>query len=808
MKNAVRFVVTSVLVFVFLFNSLPSANACGPSTLDPLFSFTKHGEYPLESYANGKVGVVPNSYGRMSLFVFYRQLNDAPLTANERKRVVEAMKHRIGVQFLESETAQTDDSPSNRTADEPDFYVNWMNARAKVLADKTTVTTEKKVPNEYSIYSNCLGDSFNTAAKTLNERVAKYGTNENTEEWLNGQDAVFSNCGGEGGIPAAVGANAPEWLVKDRQYQIAAALFYAGRFPEARDVFTDIAGDANSVWNKTAKFIVPRTLIRQASFVEPAENPANEEERKASERKMNAEKSELLQKAATRLREIQADASMSEFHDSARKILNLVKFRLDAAGRREELAKTLSEANENINIYNDLTDYVWLLDKPQDDASTIGAELDRKEAETAGKQYNYDYKLKLRDLPPTVREADLTDWLYTYQAVDGFWHAYDKWRETKSLHWLVNALTHADKNVLQTSELVSEAAKIPKDFNGYATVRYHQIRLSLEADRRAAAKKLLDEVFSGDFQNYPISTQNKFFAQKMILAENLTEFLKFAQRRAATFVYSEDTNEEGEDLKDDKQYLPWKTRPMFDADSAAFFNEKMPLSVLREAALNERLPEHLKKFLISAVWTRAVLLGNEAVEREFTPLMSRYAKEYAPRLSKYANAVDPSDREAAALLVILNYPVIQPYVPVGFGRDNSPPEEIDSIRGNWWCAEDEAAKDESGYDQYPFNYPPSYPNFLTPAQTAEASREHEQIIRSGNSATFLARRAVEFAGKKPNQPNVPEILHSAVRATRYGCTDAETLKYSKEAFTILHKRYPKSPWTAKTPYFFGDKSSG
>ncbi len=804
MKNYVRFFVSIALIFAFLFNGLPAAKACGPFTVDPLFSFTKHGEYPLESYTNGKVGVVPNSYGRISLFVFYRQLNNTPLAASERQQVVEAMKHRIGIHVSDAESAQAD---NNQTADEPDFYQNWTNARAKVLADKSTVSTEKRTPNNYSFYENCLGDSFNTAAKTLNERIAKYGVNENTKEWLNGQDAVFSNCGGEGGIPAAVGANAPEWLVKDRQYQIAAALFYAAKFPEARDNFTNIAADKNSDWNKTARFIIPRTYIRQASFIEPAESAANEAERIASEQKANAEKSKLLQPAATQLKDILADASMSDFHASARKILNLVKFRLDAAGRQKELAATLSESNENSNIYNDLTDYVWLLDKPQSDASATGADLDQKEAEAAGKTYNYDYRLKLRDLPPNVREAELTDWLYTYQAVDGFAHAYEKWKETKSPRWLVNAISHADRNAPQTPELLSEAAKIQKNSNGYATVRFHQIRLSLEADKRGEAKKLLDEVMANNFESYPISAQNKFLAQRMIVAENLAEFLKYAQRKAATFVYSDDANEEGDDLKNDKELQPWATRSMFDEDATAFFNERMPLSILREAALNEQLPEHLKKFLVEAVWTRAVLLGNSEIEREFTPLMTRYAKEFAPTFANYANAANATDREAAALLVILNNPVIQPYIPVGFGRGDSSPEVIDSIRGNWWCAEDEATKDESGYDRYGFNYPKSYPNFLSATQTADALREHKQLVASGNSATYLSRRAVEFANKNPNQPNTPEILHLAVRATRYGCTDANTLKYSKTAFDILHKKYPKSPWTAKTPYFFGNTST-
>jgi hypothetical protein len=49
---------------------------------------------------------------------------------------------------------------------------------------------------------------------------------------------------------------------------------------------------------------------------------------------------------------------------------------------------------------------------------------------------------------------------------------------------------------------------------------------------------------------------------------------------------------------------------------------------------------------------------------------------------------------------------------------------------------------------------------------------------------------------------VPEALHRVVVATRYGCNDGETGMYSKQAFTMLHSKYPKSEWTAQTPYWF------
>jgi hypothetical protein len=46
-------------------------------------------------------------------------------------------------------------------------------------------------------------------------------------------------------------------------------------------------------------------------------------------------------------------------------------------------------------------------------------------------------------------------------------------------------------------------------------------------------------------------------------------------------------------------------------------------------------------------------------------------------------------------------------------------------------------------------------------------------------------------------------LALTVRATRFGAQDpAESTAVSKAAFALLHSRYPKSPWTVRTPYYY------
>jgi len=61
-----------------------------------------------------------------------------------------------------------------------------------------------------------------------------------------------------------------------------------------------------------------------------------------------------------------------------------------------------------------------------------------------------------------------------------------------------------------------------------------------------------------------------------------------------------------------------------------------------------------------------------------------------------------------------------------------------------------------------------------------------------------------WADSHADDPRVPEALHYVNRADRYGCPEPGDRKvnYSKIAFTLLHKRYPKSEWTEKTPLWF------
>ncbi len=239
---------------------------------------------------------------------------------------------------------------------------------------------------------------------------------------------------------------------------------------------------------------------------------------------------------------------------------------------------------------------------------------------------------------------------------------------------------------------------------------------------------------------------------------------------------------------------------MFDDDSATVFNQQMPLSALKEAAQSARVPDYLKRNLLIAAWTRAVLLGNEPVARELGANLTAVAPEFKPILQQYLDAADPTARTYAATYSLLKLPALRPFAESGYGR-LAPVTEIDSYRDNWWCAPENSAANAANSAEMSIA-----PTFITDAQRAEARREFDQIAKLGDSATYLARRAVEFGTRAAADARAPEALHLAVRATRYGCTDCSTGRFSKAAHDLLKKNYPANEYAKKTPYWFKDES--
>jgi hypothetical protein len=417
-----------------------------------------------------------------------------------------------------------------------------------------------------------------------------------------------------------------------------------------------------------------------------------------------------LAEAETEFQHIAADPARSRWHASANGLLGYVRVRLRPAERMHQLALALVRPNSQATLKQDLIDYRTLFDQT------------------------------VRPQP----DDDLTDWITSFQA--GGRGALEKWRAVHTLPWLVAALHWSDRKDPDLAELLPAAAAVKPDSPGYLTVSYLRIRLMPPDEARALA----DQLLAG---NLSTAAENQIRAERMALARDLDEFLRYAPRRpVAEMTYEVDPV----DTKDD--YL--------DDDSRDVFNLNLPLAYLKQAQASSLLPNHVRQELQRVIFVRTLLLSD------------------AP----------PFDQ----VLKLLHSPGMQLYVDSGYGRNTKEIDKIDPYRDNWWCSAD---VQNVPFREQPPKSVPGAP-FLPTAEVQKAGAEAAKLRAAATGPDWLGAQTLAFARQHPEDPRVPVALYLVVRATRYGCTDAQTGGFSKRAFDLLHGRYPNSEWTKKTPYWY------
>ncbi|MBS1796383.1 MAG: hypothetical protein JSS81_21215 [Acidobacteria bacterium] len=334
MNRITRKILSLALSAAVIATALPTVNGCWDSYLTPVFSYKYAPENPYQNFAAGKIGILKPSYRRVVLFAAYRYFNGQGFSADEQRALVAVWNAEF-----------RNEKPEPAGGD--DILKKWAARRKEVNRDEKdthTILLDKKISTDgFTYFPNCTVNAFEVATATLGDRIASYGADDPAvADWLAAQDAVFDNCADNGTIPPEAPPDAPEWLRKDRSYQIAAARFYAMDFDGALDGFRNIAADFDSVWRETAVYLVGRTLVRKASFTKDADK-----------------RNEIYEQALVQLNQIQS----GRFYESARKLINLIKLRTNPANRARELANSLPGQQPGDQLRQDLIDYTWLLDK-------------------------------------------------------------------------------------------------------------------------------------------------------------------------------------------------------------------------------------------------------------------------------------------------------------------------------------------------------------------------------------------------------------------------------------------------------------
>jgi hypothetical protein len=747
---------------------------CGPYFLEMTFVNPDRPE-DLQGFVGGRPWILQATYRVRSLALAYRVLNGPALTEEERKNVVAA------------NARQEDGGPWPEPTDE------GLNRWKKVYQDFAGRTapveiTDRKVPGvQWQEYSNCQEDAFATAAKTLLQRQREYAAAKpDLNEWLRGQDAVFSNCGGGQQLPAELSASSPVWLRKDRVYQLAAAHFYRSEWKDAEAAFASIEADTASPWHEVAGYLVGRTLIRE-STLSPSPDMSFDPV--------------TVRAAETQLKRVASGSG--PYADNASQLLNLVELRLHPGQAVARLGDFISKPDKHLAQH--------LIDLRM------------------GFDNGWEDKVQRAD----ACKSDLVDWIITmrfgnYIAIKPPHYAVERWRATHNVVWLVAALNGPER---PDEDLLAAAAAVPQSSPAWPTVTY--VRLSWMGADAAVWNELLRDRDTLIARHALTSTVNQFTALALQRAPSIEEFAHLAPMDpAGSRLYESDyvpLQSPGKDGDQDGQPvatmggLPVNVAGVkrLDVATTAVLNDRLPLSMLVPMVLNSDWPKQLRFETAMAVWTRAVLLDRPEQARQLTPIMVDGEPGWKQWLTAYDAATTDDARRVTGLLALMRFPSVRPYVNAGAGREEGF-VGYSGYRDNWWCAG--MGKQQNWMDSYSTSYnyrgggemtspqqklPEQLPafvtlTFVTLTMASQARQEQAQLMKIGDAPAHFGKQAIDWVKAHPTDPRDPELLGFAFRAMRNGCNLENSTGLRRQVFQTLHAGYPQSDWARHYPTFETD----
>ena len=699
-----------------------AGDSCGP--FFPEMRFTTYHGLPAQELAKSQYGVVRPHFRRADLVVAYRAFSGVPLGEDEDA----APPAEPGPMWNRAEV--------------------WLKARSAVpgASHINFLEADRKVPGgDFEMYPNCLDAAFASAADILQKRIGESGASSpQVAEWLRGQDQVFQNCSQGASIPAPI-AGASAQLAADREYQIAAAEFYAEQYDRAETDFNRIATQGSSPWHGIAPYLAARADIRHATI---GGVPAK------------------LQEAAGRLRAILADPARQQWHDSAQGLLEFIRDRSEPQQRLVELGQQLMKPGLGARFGPMLTEYTRIWDR-----------------------------LEANKEQPPVAQSDLAAWIAAYQRGSSGnmgWHA----RHT--LPWLAAGLVWAPGDD-PAGDLMSAAHSVQPNSPAYATVSYYGILRQIRAGQLDPARQWADEALA---RERTPSAVNLLRAERFRLARGWPDFLEFATRKPVAST-AEDESDQPLSAEEAKQ-----NPEAFDADAVESLNQATPLALWADAAGYGRFPPNLRARVARAGWVRAVLLGEASIAKTLAQRIADLEPGLAAEMRKYLGETDPSAARFTAVFLMLRAPGFEPVIRSGFGRpDGTTQRSI--FRDNWWSIDVRGgmpAPDSTNHDALYDLYPDGKaipPDFLPRDRRAAGDADWKALQdRAANAVNYLCAETLAWARSHPQDARVPQALHEAVNATHYGPADKTSSGYSKQAFDLLHRRYPDSEWARQTKYWY------
>lgn len=707
----------------------------------------------LHDFAAGHLGVIDGSFQRAYLLAAWRAIGGKPLTREQARQLSLALSEDGSVYVTDPDVRPIWGKVLERfggaATSREDGYFSGQRASTLPLVMQGETTTVG--------YDNCTADAVRVAVATLTQRATAYGDADHdpwVAEWIRGQKTVFADCSYESKTLPPAPAGAPAWFKQDRAYQAAAALFYIGRFEEARAAFGAIAADTASPWAELAPYMMARCDLRLGSL--SPDGPV---------------RIQALARAEAGFRALAAGSSRQRA--SAQGMLRRIAIERDRAGSLKRLEREVGEGAWPADATADVGDFLSLVRLPVWERSGQQQPI----LEPSGRV--------------APRDGGLIDWLAAMAqsgfAVPGGDRYDDPGKSlpdddraracgklsTSGAHrdaWMVVCYLNARTPSDVPASVRAAEARIAESAPAWATLTV--LELSLRMRERAASAAPMsreetqalrarfdaalakgDAVFGGDGINALRVLRAPVSASALDLATS-TRLRRIGD--TPRFSWHEEVARE-------------TTQEMSDsAAGVTLLSTSVDVRLLAALGTDPAAPPEVHERALRAAWMRAAMLKQDDVVAALTPALLALDPRVSAEIHAYTDAADPVERQLALVRLMR----LHGFGPVYGG-------------GGWRC-----------------QYPQLHDTFawMDAPDIAAAQAEFGIFGKLPTFNTYYGQAVLALTKEKPADPRLPAELAGVVASTRMACPGETPI--SKAAFTALHRLFPKSPEARQTKYFF------
>jgi len=744
-------------------------------------------DLPPQAYADGQLGVLLPGYERVHLYAAWRAITLGQAELKKHPGAPDGMRRALGTTY--NEWSADPQQPANR----------WIAASNAVLqrpAGGNEYQRTIKMTANYSSYVNCPPAAFTFAVDTLKQLGKRAdATPQRLGSWTLAQKQVFEFCSYSPDRPQWAGvskseaprmpedlaASEPLYWRQMREYQIAAAYFYAGDLEKSAQRFAAIGANPAHPMQAWGDYLALRSHARMATL---RPQPPG---RRADGLGIT-DQPELYEPLHEEAERILGNPQLGAVHDATHSLLRSLQYRLMPRQRLADLSAQLDDLSLDPNFEDHLGDWRRLANDVFD-VYQPNAQVQALEASMRSQHAYFDW---IRTIQPCAPGDTRPGCLVKARAA----HALKTWAASPAPKnaqepdlrrtWLVASLMLGDK---LPPALEAAALAVPRSAPEYMTVRYHLSRLyRLAGDikkARAMADTGLEAAAALPAQSN--SARNLLRQERMASASSLADAAPYLDRDTLGF-RDPDTGERNTERSD--------RRP--DDDGRALLNAGLPLKDLLTLARDEHLTPQTRSRVAIAAWLRADLLDRRADAEAAAAVVAKAAPALKAVTDRYLALNTSVERRHWLLVSALNYHLsatvseayirgVMPNVPL------TAPVKDDAVADMWCSVIDRDPRFSSTAAVEPIQVATDVP---------ARDREIAELQRIRTATGVVSDDVMAWARSHPDDPEVPWLLHVVVKSTRGGCLDADASRVSKAAFQLLHKRYKNSEWARKTTVWY------